>query len=166
MFEPVGEYIDYTDPLWEGNAEFVDRYFSIDKEPWIICTDVKATDVCAYNRRVIQEYGFDDPAELYYNDEWTWDAFYDMCMDFTDPDEQRYALDGWAWQNALISSSGVTVIAIDEAGDFVSNIDAPQLESVQSLIYDLSKNQCNNPQMMRGTEIDGAGIKEGSPSSG
>lgn len=161
MFEPVGEYIDYTDPLWEGNAEFVDRYFSIDKEPWIICTDVKATDVCAYNRRVIQEYGFDDPAELYYNDEWTWDAFYDMCMDFTDPDEQRYALDGWAWQNALISSSGVTVIAIDEAGDFVSNIDAPQLESVQSLIYDLSKNQCNNPQMMRGTGIDGAGIKEG-----
>ena len=29
MFVPVDDYIDYTDPLWEGNAEFVDRYFSM-----------------------------------------------------------------------------------------------------------------------------------------
>ena len=161
MFLPVDDYIDYTDPLWSANAEFVDRYFSMNGQSWIICTDVKATDVCAYNRRVISEYGFDDPAELYYNDEWTWDVFYEMCMAFRDPDEDRYALDGWAWQNALVNSTGVTVIAIDEDGKFVSNIDAPQLESVESLIYDLNKNECNSPQVLRGADYDGIGMKEG-----
>ncbi len=161
VFVPITEYIDYDDPLWAGNKEFVDRYFSMNGERWIICTDVKATDVCAYNRRVIEEWGFDDPAELFANDEWTWDVFYEMCLDFSDPDEDRYALDGWAWQSALVNSTGVTLIAIDEAGKFVSNIDDPALEAVQTIIYDLNKNDTRCPTVMRGTETDGAGIKEG-----
>ena len=161
MFVPVDNYIDYTDPLWQGNAEFVDRYFSMNGQRWIICTDVKATDVCAYNRRVIEEWGFDDPAELFANDEWTWDTFYNMCVDFSDPDDNRYALDGWAWQSALVNSTGVTLIAIDEEGKFVSNIDDPALEAVESVIYDLNKNDCRCPTVMRGTEQDGAGMKEG-----
>ncbi len=161
MFVPVDDYIDYTDPLWSGNAEFVDRYFSMNGEAWIICTDVKATNVCAYNRRVIEEWGFDDPAELFMNDEWTWDVFYDMCVTFSDPDENRYALDGWSWQSALVNSTGVTVIAIDDDGKFISNIDAPQLESVQTVIYDLNRDDCVSPQVMRGADYDGIGIKEG-----
>ena len=161
VFIPVGDYIDYTDPLWSGTAEFVERYFSMNGEPWIICTDVKATDVCTYNRRVIEEWGFDDPAELYANDEWTWDIFFEMCVEFSDPDEERYALDGWAWQSALVNSTGVTLIAIDGEGQFIHNLDDPSLEAVQTVIYDLNKNDCRCPTVMRGTEQDGAGMKEG-----
>ncbi len=161
VFVPVTDYIDYTDPLWAGNAEFVQRYFTMNGEPYIICTDVKAQDVCAYNRRVIEEWGFDDPQELFMNDEWTWDVFYQMCVEFSDPDENRYALDGWSWQAALVNSTGVTLIAIDEDGKFIHNLDDPSLEAVQTVIYDLNKNNCRCPNIMRGTEQDGAGIKEG-----
>ena len=43
----------------------------------------------------LKNWGFDDPAELFANDEWTWKVFYDMCLDFSDPDADRYAIDGW-----------------------------------------------------------------------
>ncbi len=164
MFQPVTDYLDYTDPLWAGSAEFVQNYFSMGGEPYIILCDVKATNVCGYNRRVIEEWGFDDPAELYYNDEWTWDVFYDMCLDFSDPDDDRYALDGWYWQQALVDSTGTTIIAIED-GQFVANIDAPILETVETLLYDINKNEANFPIWANGykprNDTVGGGIKEG-----
>ncbi len=165
MFVPVTDYIDYNDALWQGTKDFSDNYFSMGGEPYAIITDVKATTVCAYNRRVIDEWGFDDPAELYYNDEWTWDVFYDMCLDFTDGDEDRYALDGWYWNQAFVDSTGVTVIAIED-GQFVSDIDNPLLETAQEYIYNLNKNECvfprwSNSYKCRDNNTVGAGIKEG-----
>ncbi|MBQ8622796.1 MAG: extracellular solute-binding protein [Oscillospiraceae bacterium] len=164
MFQPVTDYIDYTDALWAGSKDFVDNYFSMGGEPYIILVDVKATNVVAYNRRVVEEWGFDDPAELYYNDEWTWDIFYEMCVDFSDGDEDRYALDGWYWQQALVDSAGTTIIEIED-GQFKSNIDDPVLEAVQTLIYDLNKNETNYPMWSKGytprNDTVGAGIKEG-----
>ncbi|MCC8196979.1 MAG: hypothetical protein LIO49_09375 [Ruminococcus sp.] len=70
------------------------EYFALGDKHFAIVTDISPRMIVPYNRRVIEEYGFDDPAELFYNDEWTWDVFYDMCVEFSDEDEDRYALDG------------------------------------------------------------------------
>ncbi len=165
MFISVEEYVDYDDPLWVGMKSFSENYFSMGGNPYAIITDVKATTVCAYNRRVMEEWGYDDPAELYYNDEWTWDVFYEMCVDFSDPDDDRYALDGWYWNQAFVDSTGVTIVAIKD-GQFVSDIDNPLIETAQDYIYNLSKNECiyprwNNSYACRNNSTVGAGIKEG-----
>lgn len=110
VFQPVDDYIDYNDPLWSGTKEFTDKFFSIKGKHYMFTTDVSFDEVCAYNRRVINEYGYDDPAELYANDEWTWDKFSEMCIDFTDPDDDRYALDNWGYQLGLMRSCGVLTI--------------------------------------------------------
>ena len=88
VFQPVNDYIDYNDPLWVGTADFAAEHFSLGDKAYMIITDIGIEHVCAYNRRVIDEWGFDDPAELFANDEWTWDAFLEMCKDFSDPDEE------------------------------------------------------------------------------
>lgn len=165
MFVPVTDYIDYDDPLWKDTKEFSDNYFSMGGDAYAMIYDIKATTVCTYNRRVIEEWGFDDPAELYYNDEWTWDVFYEMCLDFSDGDSDRYALDGWYWNQAFVDSTGVTIIAIQD-GQFVSDIDNPLIETAQDYIYNLSKNECvyprwNNSYACRNSSTAGAGIKEG-----
>lgn len=168
MFQPVDDYIDYTDPMWADVAEFVEKYFSLGGKNYIICTDNGFESVVPYNRRVIEEWGFDDPAELYYNDEWTWDVFYEMCVDFTDPDEERYALDGWAYSGAIMDSCGVQVVSLDlESGLYVSNIDDPRLERAADLLYNLSKEECiyplwdNGYATRNGTDNEGSGVKEG-----
>ena len=165
VFQSVDDYVDYDDPLWAGTKEFAEKFFTIGSHKYMIVTDVTFNCVCAYNRRVMDEWGFDDPAELYYNNEWTWDVFYEMCMEFSDPDEDRYALDGWACGPSFITSSGTTIVSLDaEQGKFVSNLDDPRLERAANVLYDLSKNRCSYPIWDHGWSTrgnEGAGIKEG-----
>ncbi len=168
MFQAVDPYIDYDDPLWEGTSELAYSRFTLGDHVYMIITDITTEHVVAYNRRVMDEWGYDDPAELYYNGEWTWDVFLEMCIDFSDADEDRYALDGWAYDNAIMESSGTDVVTYDvETGLFVSNLDDPRLERAANLIYELKKNDCIYPvwnngwQLRGGQEIEGVGIKEG-----
>lgn len=129
-------------------------------------TEILYDHVCAYNRRVIAEYGYEDPAELYANDEWTWDTFLEYCVDFSDADDDRYALDGWALGYALLDASGVSIVAKNlETGLYESRLDDPQLQRAADLLYEISKNECVYPRWSRGWSIrdgtEGAGLKEG-----
>ncbi len=164
QYQPVDQWIDYTDPLWADMADAAE-YFALGRGHFSIVTDLTYKDVVPYNRRVIEEWGFDDPAELYANDEWTWDVFYEMCMEFSDGDENRYALDGYAYAGALVESTGQQMLQVDENGVFYSNLDSPEIERAQNLIYDLAKNDCcyhNGTNMWpRNNATFGSGVKDG-----
>ena len=165
QYQPVDQWIDYTDPLWADMADAAE-YFTLGGGHFSIVTDLTYKDVVPYNRRVIEEWGFDDPAELYANDEWTWDVFYEMCMEFSDGDENRYALDGYAYAGALVESTGQQMLQIDENGVFYSNIDSPEIERAQNLIYDLAKNDCKYHEgtsmwALRNNATFGSGVKDG-----
>ena len=166
MFQSIDDYMDYSDPLWSGVKDFADRFCSLNGKHYVICTDLTFGSVCAYNRRVIDEWGFEDPAELYYNNEWTWDEFYEMCVKFSDPDEDRYALDGWGFDVGLMDSSGAKVLYLNtETGQFEANLDDPRLERANNMMYNLGKNDCVYPWYDHGWTIrdstEGAGIKTG-----
>ncbi len=166
LFDPVNDYIDYDDPLWAGVKDFANNYCSIGDNIYAICTDIAFGQVVAYNRRVMDEWGFDDPAELFANDEWTWDVFKDMCLDFSDPDEDRYALDGWSFTTGIMDSSGAELVYYNtETQLFETNVDDPRLERASNVLYDLAKNECVFPWWNNGWSlrngIEGAGIKEG-----
>ena len=103
-YQPVDKYIDYeNDPLWREMKDAAE-YFALGDRHFGIVTDLAFKDVVPYNRRVIEEYGFDDPAQLYANDEWTWDVVTEMALDFSDPDDDRFAFDG----NALETAQRIT----------------------------------------------------------
>ena len=165
QYQPVDDYIDYDDPLWAGMKETAD-YFVFKGQHYAIIFDLGVANVVPYNRRAIEEWGFDDPAELYANDEWTWDVFYEMCMEFSDGDENRYALDGYAYAGALVESTGQQMLQVDENGVFYSNLDSPEIERAQNLIYDLAKNDCKYHEgtsmwALRNNATFGAGVKDG-----
>ena len=166
MIQPIDPYIDLSDPLWAPTKDLAD-YFVLGNNHYQIVLTSKPSNVVVYNRRVINEWGFDDPAQLYFNDEWTWDVFYNMCMDFSDGDEDRYALDGYAYVGMFMQSEGQQVLVHDENGDFASNIDSPEIERGMNMLYDLVKNNCtyhegNNYWALRGNGTFGSGMKEGS----
>ncbi|MCD7771996.1 MAG: hypothetical protein LUH23_07920 [Oscillospiraceae bacterium] len=166
MYQPVDDYVDYSEPLWEGMADAAE-YFALGDQHFAFVTDVTFKSIVPYNRRVIEEYGYDDPAELYWNDEWTWDVFYEMCIDFSDPDDDRYALDGWYYVNSIVEeSTGRTIIQKDEDGHFYTNLDDPLIEIAENMIYDLVKNDCvyhegNDYWAGRNDFVYGSGVKEG-----
>lgn len=166
-FAPVDDYISYDDPLWAGMSSAAD-YYVLGGKHYAMIIDLTFRDVVVYNRRVMNDWGFDDPATLFANDEWTWSKFYEMCMDFSDGDENRYALDGYAYQGGLVQSTGQQILQLDENGKFYSNIDSPEIERAENLVYDLVKNDCcyhegNNRWALRkkGGEEFGVGLADG-----
>lgn len=166
LYATVDEYIDYSDPLWSGMKYFSDTFFSVNGKSYFFLTDVKNNSLMLYNRRVFDEYGFDDPAELYYNNEWTWDVMFDMAMDFTDPDEGRFAFNGWSTDSSFISSTGTYLILLDtETGKFYSNYDDPRIERAASVLTDINKNDLQYPHWNNGWTLnfgnEGGGMKEG-----
>ena len=171
-FQPINPYINLDDPLWKDIADYMRTYFSLGDDVYLLCTQLYYGHIMAYNRRTIDEWGFDDPAELFYNNEWDWDAFYEMCEDFSDADDDRYALDGWFYSRALLRSCGYPVISYDaENGKYVSNMDQPGLERANDMLYNLSKNECVFPYYKNGYKVRnqgnssaadfGDGLKEG-----
>lgn len=167
VIQPVDDYIDYSDPLWGNMGDYAKKYFSIGEHTYFMIYDMMFNIVCPYNPRVIEEYGYDDPAELYANDDWTWDKFADMCYDFTDTDADRYALDGWYFSRAIMRSTGVSTVALNpETGRFESNLDDPRLERAATVLYDLSKAETCYPWWngwkLRGGGDVATGNKDGS----
>lgn len=162
MVQPVDPWIDYDDPLWAPMKELAD-FFMLHGKHYQITIDTAPSNVVLYNRRVLEEYGYDDPAALYWNDEWTWDVFYDMCVDFSDVDEDRFALDGYPYSSAMIEASGEQLMQVDENGKFYSNVDSPAIERAQDILYELCKNDCNyrDASGNRWALRDPSGLKDG-----
>lgn len=165
QYQPIDPYIDYDDPLWNGMKETAD-YFRLGGQHYVIIVDLGVANVIPYNRRVIEEWGFDDPAELYFNDEWTWDVMYQMAVDFSDGDEGRYAFDGYAYAGGLVESTGQQMLQMDENGVYYSNIDSPEIERAENLIYDIAKNDLKyhegtNMWALRNNAVFGSGVKDG-----
>ena len=167
MFAPINKYIDLDDPLWGEMKDYMYNYFSLGDNAYVAVVSADYGEVVPYNRRVINEFGLEDPAELYYNDEWTWDKFYEMCVDFSDPDMDRYALDGWYYSASLFDSSGKQLVVKDPVtGHFSSNVDDPSFERIATYLDDLNKNECTYPWFSNGwncrnDSATGAGVKDG-----
>ena len=167
LYDAVNKYIDYDDPLWSGMKDYAYKYFSLGDNVYMMITDRTYGTVCPYNRRVVEEYGFDDPAELFAADEWTWDAFSEMCNEFSDPDADRYALDGWYFYSSILRGTGNTIVSYNpDTNHFESNLDYAGFDRAASMLYDLSVNECMYPWYTNGwscrnSSVEGAGVKEG-----
>lgn len=166
LYQPVDKYVDYSDPLWEGMKYFSETFFSIGGRAYMFLTDVKNNSLVLYNRRVFSEYGFDDPAELYYNNDWTWDVMLEMAKDFGDSEAGRYAFNGWHTDANFISSTGTYLVILDaESGKFVSNVDDPRIERAAAFLAEVNKNELQFPHWTNGWKLnydgEGGGMKEG-----
>lgn len=165
MLAPVGKYIDYNDPLWADMKYASDTFFSLGGEPYMFLTDIQNNSCIVYNRRIFEEYGLDDPAQLYLNDEWTWDKMLDMAKSFGDPDENRYAFNSWHTDASFLSSTGTYPVLLDsESGKFYTNYDDPRIERGANFLMEISKNDLHYPVWSEWTlnrGESGGGMKEG-----
>lgn len=138
MFQPYDSYIDWENPLWAEQKELNDK-FVLNDNHYIMCLQATSGQVVYYNRSTIENLGFDDPAELLENGEWTWDSFKNMLMDYCDVENEQYGLDGWFNEQPLMLTCGVPSVEMKD-GKLVHNISDPNLERVMNFMSDLNKN--------------------------
>lgn len=145
MFQPMDDYIDYDSELFPEGARRINEMHTIGGKHYMACVAADAGTIILYNKNTIDENGFDDPAELAYNNEWTWSAFKQMCYDFSDPEQDKYAIDGWWYELAMMLSTGVPVIGM-ENGEVVNNVMDPNLARVQELFREMHNAEVNFPR--------------------
>ena len=136
MFVPYDDYIDLDSELWADVKDANDAMMW-DGSHYMAVVDVTG-DYCAiiYNRKTIDEYGLEDPAELFEDDEWTWDAFEEMLSEYVDTSQERYGIDSWYFESGLSASTGVPYIGMED-GKLVNNLRNEAIEDYQNWMYGL-----------------------------
>lgn len=163
MFDPIDgiDHLDLDSDLWADTVNIMDQ-FKFNGERYICVVYVSPAYLCVYNKTTMQENGFDDPAELYHEGKWDWDVFYDMCVDFTDAENDKFGLDGYGYTNAISETCGLPIIGYED-GQLINNMKEPAIEKVQNFMYELGKNnvmfdRSQNNWYTRGDGTTGFGL--------
>ncbi len=137
MFQPIDSALDLSEDIWADQQESIDK-FSFAGGHYVAVIETQPNLICLYNTETIDDMGLDQPADLYWNGEWTWEVFYDYCVQFNDPENDKYALDGFWWWDGLTQTTGKSYIDIVD-GKVVSNVGDPLIEEAQNFVYELTK---------------------------
>ena len=120
MYEPLDGEIDMTSPLWSDMEETAERFAYKGKHyyyPYRITTNFALN----YNRKSLEEYALDDPYDLYMNNQWTWDTFKQLLIDWCSADDSHI---GYAGEGAMsfIATTGTSLVKVQEDGTARNNI--------------------------------------------
>lgn len=137
MFIPVDDYVDFNSELWSDVKELNDLFMWNGKHYTFANNTTGDNCVIIYNRDTIEEYNLDDPAELYAQGKWDWNAFKRLLSEYCDAENSLYGIDGFWSESALSKTTGVPYIGL-ENGRLVNNLKNKALERVQSFMYELN----------------------------
>lgn len=159
MFQPIDDYIDFNDPQWQDKKNLNDQFIYNGKH-YVSAISPEVEVIMLYNKKTMQEYGFDDPADLLEQGRWDWDSCVDMMKKFCESGENHYGIDGWWVSRGFCNSTGVPFIGMKD-GTVSNNISDPLLVSAQNLLADLNKEELAYPLWEHGWVSTPANVGKG-----
>ena len=143
MFQPIDDYIDFTDEWWSSRKEINDKFVLKDKH-YVATISPEVEVLLIYNKSVIEENGLPDPYQLLKEDKWDWTACMDMMRKFCDKSEENYATDGWWISSGFCNSTGVPFIGMQD-GKIVNNVRDSLIAEAQEFLYTIRKEDMGYP---------------------
>ncbi|MGN1090639.1 MAG: ABC transporter substrate-binding protein, partial [Huintestinicola sp.] len=144
MFDPFDDYLDFDSDLWSVGAKKLSDAHTLGGKHYVAVVSTDAGCVCIYNKRTMEENGLTDPAELLEQGNWTWDTFKDMCMQFSDRDDDKFGFDGWWFEINFLLTTGKPVIDVKD-GVITSNLKSAEMERAENFMLDMKKNDLPFP---------------------
>lgn len=142
MNQPIDSIVDFSDPLWADVKDDADQY-ALGGNHYVAPLSYDASAMMCYDHALIESESLDDPYELYLNGEWNWDAWSEIMTEYVTNatgDQTRYGINGFFKQH-ITQQTGKTLVNYDaETGTFSSNLNDPDIEAAQNMLYDLNKN--------------------------
>ncbi|MBP1561217.1 MAG: extracellular solute-binding protein [Oscillospiraceae bacterium] len=145
MFQPFDDYLDFDSDLWSEGCKKLAEAHVLGGKHYVapVATDSKCLMI--YNKRTIEENGLPDPAELLAEDNWTWDTFRQMCLDYCDREDDKFAYDSWYFETQFLLTTGVAPISMED-GLVKSNLTSVEIERAENFMYDLKKDDLPLPK--------------------
>ena len=138
MYESLDNDIDLDDPLWSGMKNIAENFTYKGVHyyyPYRITTNFALN----YNKKSIEEYALDDPYDLYMNNNWTWDTFKKLLIDWCNADENHI---GYAGEGGMsfIATTGTSLVKVQPDGSVKNNIGDVNVTRAMDFRADLYRN--------------------------
>lgn len=138
LVQPIDPYIDYNEPELK-ELQLVYEAGRWNGRYYIAPIDNKPVYYMVYNPKLFEEYGMENPWELWEKGEWTWDTFRELAMELNIQDENGdYICYGTCapGYGALTASTGVDYIELQD-GAFVNNLTNPDIVRAENFLNDM-----------------------------
>ena len=152
LVQPWDEYIDFSDSIWE-ETDALDEIEAMrwsDGHIYNISGNSHVLGVMFYNKRLIEDAGLDDPAELQAEGKWTWDEFFYYLEELTQDVDGDGVTDIYGMVNtgdfpiAVFCSTGETPIEYKD-GVFYNNLSSQTQKDAGDFLYKLMN---SNPRVI------------------
>ena len=139
-YTDLTDYIDLSKPQWAGYETLVEQYAYGGKHYYYPFSASALNNCLIYNKTLFDQYGLDDPLDLYNANEWTWDSFKQKMIEFMEAAGDSalggiYGLVG----NDIILSTGTPLIGTDENGKLVNNMSSASVERAANFLEQIRK---------------------------
>ncbi len=130
LFQPLDEYIDFTDERWSGIKSLADK-MAYNGSYYAVPTNVENPVVLIYNKNAVKELDMEDPYKLYTEGKWDYTSFIDMMKAY-----DGIGCAGWIGQG-LIQATGEPLVKYD-GSSFTSNLDNEAISGAGEVIEQIS----------------------------
>ncbi|MBQ8171399.1 MAG: extracellular solute-binding protein [Oscillospiraceae bacterium] len=140
MFEPLDEYIDIEDPLWDDMKPMIDEY-EFEGKHYYVPHRVVTKYALNYNRQTVEDAGLEDPYNLYVAGNWTWDAWREMMIDFCNQADDNIGFYATSTMlEAFVNSTGTSLIDVAPDGTISNNIASADVTRSIEYLAELGRN--------------------------
>lgn len=144
LFAPLDDYIDFSDDIWK-DISHLNEVYTLNGKHYVCNFSADAGTIMIYNKNTITSNNLDDPAELLEDGKWDWDSFKKMMSDFCDPEENKYAIDGWWFEQGFVLTTGVPFIGY-ENGQLINNLDDPLVNHAEEFMLMMNQEEFPYPK--------------------
>lgn len=132
MYDPLDDYLDVSGDEWGFTRDLMEKYV-VGGKHYVILPYSQEGDFLVYNRDTIDEYGLDDPWELFMDGKWDWNAMYDMLVKYCNADEDRYGIGGWWPEYAFVATTGTPFVSLED-GHLKSNLNSTEVAKAMNFL--------------------------------
>lgn len=140
MYQPIDDIVDFNADIWSDVKPTAEQ-FSLKGKHYVAPISFSVGTLMMYNKDIIDNEGLEDPYELYTKGEWNWDTWYDIMSSFkanASGEEERYGIAARWFAPQLVQQTGQTIVTYED-GVFKNNLNNPDLERAENLLYNLGK---------------------------
>ncbi len=146
LFQPLDDIIDFSTDDWAAYKDSIDK-FNWGGKNYCPIMELNVNSLLWYRKSTAEEAGIDDPWESFENGNWTWSTFMDACRKFSDPENGKYALDGYNPENNMVATTGTPLVGLVD-GKLVSNLSNANIEKCMDMLrsFDNTQEQLRYPR--------------------
>ncbi len=141
-FTALDGWLDKTSPMWSDMAGIIDQYSYNGKAYYFPYAVTVTGYTVTYNSLELEEIGADDPMDLYFAGEWTWDKFEELCLQWMDSNPDKFPI-SWPETGAIQLAATTGVPAIEFTGtEIVNNMKDPNVMRAMEFVEKLKRENC------------------------